>query len=640
MPNASMTDKISAAARNVSSAAGLAAADQRQFAEWNATVQSYPVDVCVPQLVSARAAASPESSAVIAAGATLSYAELERQSNQLAHYLRGLGVGREVCAGICLERSAAMVMAELAVMKAGGAYLPLDPAYPGERLAHILNDAQAPVMITTRHLSERLPAGKWRVITLDGEAAEISRQPATPPASFAAPDDLAYVIYTSGSTGRPKGIEITHRSLLNLVFWHRRTFQITPADRATQISSPGFDAAVWELWPYLTAGASVHVADETTRTTPEALRDWLSGQGITISFLPTALAERVLGLEWPRDTALRALLTGADLLHHHPAAGLPFELVNNYGPTECTVVATSARIPPATQSDGLPPIGRPIANTEAYILGEDMQPVPLEAAGELYIGGAGLARGYRGLPDLTAEKFLRNPFSVDARARIYRTGDRVRYRQDGQIEFLGRMDDQVKIRGYRIEPNEIVTALHAHTGIAESAVVPRESILGERTLVAYFVAAAGAQVSETALREFLRARLPDYMVPSAFVALPILPLTANGKIDRNALPEPHAAGAAREEQYVAPRSPVEQRLAALMAALMGLERVGVNENFFLLGGHSLLGTQVIARVRDAFQVELPLRSLFDAPTVADLSAEIERLILVKLENSNGQSGVR
>jgi acyl-CoA synthetase (AMP-forming)/AMP-acid ligase II/acyl carrier protein len=455
-------------------------------------------------------------------------------------------------------------------------------------------------------------------------------------------------------------VQITHDSLLNLVFWHRRAFAVTAADRATQLAGPSFDATVWELWPYLTGGASVYLPDEETRSAPVRLRDWLVAQGITISFLPTALAERVMALEWPPQTALRILLTGADTLHHYPSPDLPFVVVNNYGPTECTVVATSGPVPPTASVTGATPprarsvgaaharaqpsgrahvsgperppsIGRPIANTEVYILDDHLQPVPIGVPGELHIGGVGLARGYLNRPALTAEKFIPNPFSAEGGARLYKTGDQACYLPDGQIAFVGRIDDQIKIRGYRIEPNEIVAVLNRHPAVQMSLVVAREDTPGERRLVAYVVPTPGAQPSARALRGFLGTQLPDYMIPTAFVRLEAMPLTANGKVDRAALPAPDAANTSGDGAFVAPRTPVEQRVAGIVAGLLGLEQIGMDDNFFLLGGHSLLGAQIIARVGDTFGVDLPLHILYDAPTVAELAAEIERVVLATLE---------
>lgn len=612
----------------------LTPAQARVLREWNDTRTEYPLGETIPALFEVQVRRSPGATALVSAceEQALTYDELNRRANQLAHHLRKLGVRRETIVGIYLERSLELFVGMLGILKAGGAYLPLDPKYPEERLAFMLNDAKAPVLVTRQSLAARLPAGSWRVVALDVEGLEIARESENSPTSGVLAEDLAYVIYTSGSTGRPKGVEITHNSLLNLVFCHQRSFGVTPVDRASQQAGIGFDAAVWEVWPYLAAGASVHLSDEAARVVPEVLRDWLVARRITISFLPTALAEGVMALQWPPETALRVLLTGADTLHRYPPPGLPFRVVNNYGPTESTVVATSGAVLP-TERPGLPPsIGRPIANTQTYILDAQLRQVPIGEPGELHIGGAGLARGYLNQPELTAEKFIPNPFSDAPGSRLYKTGDMARYLPDGQIAFLGRIDDQIKIRGYRVEPNEIVTVLNRHPAVEASLVVGREDSPGDKRLVAYIVPVPQSQPTEGALRDFLRISLPDYMVPAIFVPLEALPLGPHGKLDRAALPAPDGANMLRQTNFVAPRTPVEKRLARILSGLLDLEQVGIEDNFFLLGGHSLLGTQVIARVRDAFGVELPLRSLFEAPTVAGLAAEIEQRILAKLQS--------
>jgi acyl-coenzyme A synthetase/AMP-(fatty) acid ligase/acyl carrier protein len=417
------------------------------------------------------------------------------------------------------------------------------------------------------------------------------------------------------------------------VAWHQRAFSVTAADRASALASLGFDATVWEMWPYLTAGASIHLPEERVRNDASALRDWMVARRITVSFAPTAIAENLMELEWPKAAALRFLLTGADTLKKYPSPALPFALVNNYGPTECTVVATSGVVAPDSSAAQPPSIGRPIDGVQIYILDDREQPVSEGATGEIYIGGAGLARGYRNRPDLTAERFVRNVFSNDPAARLYRTGDLARWLPDGQIAFLGRVDEQVKIRGYRVEPGEIATVLGQHGTVRSCVVVAREDVPGEKELVAYLVLIPGAELNPGELRDHLRQRLPDYMVPAEFVSLESLPLNANGKLDRAALPAPDGSGQ-HAEAYVEPRTPVEEELVKILAPLLKLERVGVNDNFFLLGGHSLLGTQLIARVSERFGVELTLLKLFDHPTVAEMSLEIEELILARVEGES------
>jgi amino acid adenylation domain-containing protein len=588
-------------------------------------------DFSVALMVAIQAAATPNAPAVVANGEVLTYAELDRRANQLANRLIALGVKPETIVARCLDRSPESVMCTLAVLKAGGAYLPLDPKYPTERLAFMLNDAQPRVLITGKDFSEEFPQGSWSVVDIDLDQ-EIEQGSVEAPSNNVKKDQLAYVIYTSGSTGQPKGVEITHGSLMNLVMWHQREFQVNANDRASHLASVGFDAAVWETWPYLTAGASLHLPDENTRVSPALLRDWLVANQITMTFLPTALAEAIMILDWPAQTALRFLLTGADTLHRYPKGNLPFELVNNYGPTECTVVATSGRVKSEPRSGGLPTIGRPIDNTEVYILDENLQQVPPGTAGELYIGGAGVARGYLNQPDLSAKKFVCDPFSADPGARLYRTGDMARYLEAGDIAYLGRADEQIKMFGYRIELTEIEAAIDRHPAIASSVVMARGSARDEKRLTAYLRMRNGTTPAAAELRDFLRASLPDYMLPSLFVKIETLPLTANGKIDRAALPEPRIENSLRDEKFVAPRSPIESRLGKILGSLLNLNEVSVNDNFFLIGGHSLLGTQLIVKIRSAFGVDLPLRTLFEAPTIADLSNEIERLITARVES--------
>ncbi|MGA8150814.1 MAG: non-ribosomal peptide synthetase [Terriglobales bacterium] len=580
----------------------------------------------VTELVSEKAETAPDALALSSSSRTLTYRELDTQANRLANYLVALGVGPDVLVGVCLDRSPAMVIASLAIMKAGGAYVPFDPDCPRERLRFMLEDAQAPVLITHQGIIDRIGSGSWKTVDIERDALQISSQSEARPQVSVSGGSLAYVIYTSGSTGRPKGVEITHSSLLNLISWHQRAFDISPADRASQLANVGFDAAVWEVWPSLTAGSSVHFPDDAIRVAPKRLRDWLAKEQITVCFAPTPLAEALLILDWPKEVALRLLLTGGDTLHHHPPSGLPFALVNNYGPTECTVVATSGPVLPNAHPDGPPPIGRPVDNFQIYILDEQLQRVPDGTVGELHIGGKGLARGYLSRPDLTAERFVANPFSQVANDRIYKTGDLARYLPDGQIAFVGRVDEQIKVRGYRIEPEEIATVLEQFPGVEASLIVARKDSSGDPRLIAYVVPSADAKLDHSSLQEYLSRYLPDYMVPAAFVRIPALPLGPNGKIDRAALPLHDAGNAIGDEARIAPSTPVEERVVAILAELLRVEKVSINDNFFSLGGHSLLGTQLIARVRDFLGVELPLRAIFDSPTVAELSAEIERML--------------
>ena len=585
---------------------------------------------CVPELVRRNATLSPTSLALRDGSDRLTYHELECRSNQLAQYLSNQGVKPGSIVGLYLKRSVEFAVAALAVFKTGSAYLPIDIATPGDRLRMMLAGAQASTILTQSALpgtvSREIP--QW--VALDSCNEAIRGCSADPLPVRIAPEDLAYVIYTSGSTGTPKAVAIGHSSLLNLVAWHNRTFGVTRADVATQLASKGFDAAVWEIWPHLAAGACVHVVDEEVRIEPEKLRDWLVREKITISFVPTPLVERMIKLPWPARTSLRFLLTGADTLHHYPAAGLPFRLVNNYGPTECTVVATSGIIAPQENHVSLPPIGRPIDHTEIYILDHNRKQVPTGQLGEIYIGGAGLARGYLNDAELTAERFVQHPFRKVAAARLYRTGDLGCLLSDGQIAFHGRADDQVKVRGHRIELNEIIGALSRHPAVRENVVVAVKDAQGEKRLVAYVVPQASSlTVSE--LRDFLAQELPNYMIPTTFVGLDAIPVGAAGKVNRSALPAPNDENLLRDEAFVGARTPTEQRVAAIVASVLGLETMGVSDNFFYLGGDSLFGIQVIACLHETFHVEFPLLSLFDYPTVAGLATEVERLVEARIE---------
>jgi amino acid adenylation domain-containing protein len=568
----------------------------------------------------------------------MTYAELDRQSNQLAEHLQEAAAAAEQCVGLFFERSAQFVAAALAVLKTGAAYLPLDSSTPLDRLAFILADAGAPLLLSHRGKARDLAPGPWRVLEIDGpDAARIAGRSATPVHVEPAPANLAYVIYTSGSTGRPKGVEITHANLGNLIEWHQAVFGVTAADRASLVAGLGFDAAVWEMWPHLTAGASLHIADELTRRSPQALRDWLVAERITISFVPTVLAEPLLHVNWPPETALRMLLTGADTLRRRPAAGLPFVVVNNYGPTECTVVATSGTVAAVGDGDGPPPIGRPIANATALILDDALHPVPDGEVGELCLAGALVGRGYRNNPELTASRFVTCSPTAGPPLRIYRTGDRARLLAGGEIAFLGRLDEQVKIRGYRVELGEVVAWLDRYPHVEASAVVARQATAHGAAaaegllLVAYVVAARNVHLTASEVRAFLAARLPDYMIPAQFVRLAALPVTANGKLDKSALPAPTADTLLpnRPPEDAAPATVPgdgpQQQIAALVASLLSRPSIELDENFFLAGGHSMLGAQLVARIKELFGVRVTLRQLFGAPTIATLSAEVARL---------------
>ncbi len=588
------------------------------LSEWNGERSALDLDRPVHVLVAEQARRTPDARAVVCAGEELTYRELDDRTNRLARYLMEEGVGPDTSVGVCCERNLWMPVAMLAILKAGAAYLPLDPNYPEERLRFMLRDARAPLVLSETHLAERLSACESRIVCLDRDWPRLSEFPCDEPGQVVAPQNLAYVIYTSGSTGRPKGVAVPHESLLNLVFWHRAEFAVTSADRATQIANMAFDASVWEVWPYLTAGACLYLAPPEVLIDSARLRDWLVASSVTLSFVPTPLAAPLLDLEWPEDVALRVLLTGGDRLQSAPQKSLPFALINNYGPTENAVVATSGIVGPVGR--GAPGIGRPIRNCQIYVLDKELNLAPIGVAGELCVGGASLARGYLNRADLTAEKFIPNPFGEVPGARLYRTGDLTRFRPDGSLEFLGRMDDQVKMRGFRIELGEIEAALAAVAGVKQAAVAVKGREPNDRRLTAYLVCDGEDEVTPERARRHLEKTLPGYMLPSAWVFLRDLPLTQNGKIDRKVLPEPGPAEAA--EEVLLPRNPVEEIVAGVWAEVLQLEKVGVENNFFDLGGHSLMVTQILTRIRALFRVELPLRTLFENPTVASVSAAL------------------
>lgn len=610
----------------------LSAEEQQQLLrDWNATETGFARSGYVPDLIAQIAAQTPQQLAVADGSAQLSYAELNTRANQLAHLLQGLGVGPEMCVGVCLERSADWIVSLLAVLKAGGAYLPLDPAYPAERIQFLAADANAAVVITHSTLAHWFTGADAKLVQLDADCAKIAQRSIENPPHRLAAENLAYVIYTSGSTGQPKGVEISQSALRNLLGWHQQTYGISATDRASQLAGIGFDAAVWEIWPYLTIGASIHLPAEDVRLDPVRLRDWIVTQGITSCFAPTPLAESLLALPWP-DNTLRRLLTGGDRLRSYAPSGVTFQLVNHYGPTENAVVATAGII--GQQPDDVirpPALGKPIANNQIYVLDRQLRPVPQGVIGELYIGGRSLARGYRGRADSTAERFSPNPFggssTVSAGTRLYRTGDLVRYRADGALEFVGRADQQVKIRGHRIELAEIEQALLAHPAVRECAVVLPHTTAGEARLNAFWVAQtpANASLDALTLRRFLRDKLPDFMLPADFRRLDALPLTSHGKLDRRALSAIISTSGHHAGQSGPPRNPVEAIIAHIWEEVLRVESVGAGDDFFALGGHSLLATQIVSRLRDAFGVELPLRELFLSPTVAGVAEKVAAL---------------
>src|SRR6185312_11535346 len=613
----------------------LTSGEEREvLAERNQTSVAYAWKVPVHRLVEERASSAPLALVVASGDLRLTYRELDARANRLAAWLLANGLAPESRVGVVMERSPEMVAAQLAVLKAGGAYVPLDPAHPAERLGWQLADAwgndRVRLAFTQPGLAGSLAAvlpADARLLSVDAldrtdptdltDPTELITAEASSPALRVLPEQAAYVIYTSGSTGRPKGVVISHGALANLVAWHRRTYEVTPADRASQVAGPGFDAAVWEIWPYLAAGASLHVPADEVRSSPARLVAWLAERKISIAFLPTPLAEAVLAEVWPPGAALRALLTGGDRLHRGPAPGLPFALFNHYGPTENTVVATFSPVAPG---EAVPSIGRPIANTRVYVLDRHLRALPVGVPGALAIGGESLARGYLHRPELTAERFVPDPFAEASDARLYRSGDLVRWSAAGDLEFLGRIDQQVKVRGVRIELGEIEAVLGEHPGVREAVVVARQEA-GETRLAAYLVPRVPGP-SNLELREHLRGRLPEAMVPAAWVMLEALPLTPNGKVDRRALPAPAFA---QDKQGVVPRTPAEALVAGIFEELLGTDGIGAGADFFALGGHSLLAARAASRASAAFGVEVPVSLIFEAPSPKALAAAVEAL---------------
>jgi amino acid adenylation domain-containing protein len=596
------------------------------LSEWNDTARSERQWRPVHEWVAARAAAAPDALAVAGEPGSLgySYGGLERRAHAVARRLLARGVVPGVPVAVLATRGPSLIAALYGVLKAGAAYLALDPDHPAERLAFMARDAGVPMVLAEPGLQAAAAACGVPTVLLEPEELQQSGECAAAAVPTVPPESLAYVIYTSGSTGRPKGVQIPHGGLVNLVRWHHAAYRLVPSDRVSQVAGLGFDASVWEIWPCLAAGASLWLAPEEVRPSPPRLRDWLARQGIDLSFLPTPLAEAALAGPWPAALALRALLTGGDRLQRRPGRGRGFRLVNHYGPTESSVVATVAEVAP--EGPGAPLIGRPVDNHRVYLLDAEMQPVPPPAPGEIFLGGAGLARGYAGRPDLTAERFVPDPFASEPGSRLYRTGDRARHELSGALEFLGRLDEQLEVRGVRIEPGEIEAALDRCPGVRTSAVTRCDGAQGGPCLAAWWVAEEGVPApSDAEIRSFLRDVLPEVMIPEVFVPLTSLPLTDHGKVDRRALGALPAAVTRRTATtavWVAPRTPLEQVLAGMWCEVLGVERVGVHDDFFALGGHSLQAAELVAAVEESFDMQLSLRAFFAASTVAGLAARL------------------
>ena len=595
--------------------------------EWNQTETDYPKDKCIHQLFEEQVERTPEAIAVVHEDQQLAYRELNNRANHLAHYLHRQGVQSDTLVALCMERSIEMIVGLLGILKAGGAYVPLDPGYPKERLGFMLEDTHAGIVLTDTASRNRLLPASARIIDLDRDWAEIAREPQVNPIRQSTATDLAYVIYTSGSTGVPKGIEIRHRGVARLLFGVDYV-QVDTTQTVLHLAPISFDAATFEVWGSLLHGGKCVLFPGKVPDAKE-LGVVLKKHQVTTLWLTAALFNTVINEEPQALSEVKQLLIGGEALTvQHVKKGLAelpnTEIINGYGPTENTTFTCCYRIP-RQLDDNLSsiPIGKPIGNTEVHILDSHLNPVPIGVPGELHIGGDGLARGYLNRPELTAEKFIANPFSNEPEARLYKTGDLARYMADGSIEFLGRIDSQVKIRGYRIELGEIESVLAQYPAIQQALVLAREDSPGDKRLVAYVVAAAGCVPSVDTLRSFLQQKLPDYMVPSAFVFLDSLPLTPNGKLDRKALPVPDQSRPALEDAFAAPRTPVEEILANIWSEVLKLDKVGIHDNFFHLGGHSLLATQVVSRIHGRFGFDLPLREVFAAPTIAALALKIQ-----------------
>ncbi len=594
--------------------------------EWNQTAVNYPENMTAHQIFESVSADFPDSVAVHYSGnispedpQKVTYSELNRRANQLAHYLRKMGLRPEGTVAICMERSVEMIMAILAVLKAGGAFLPVDPAHPISRREYMMQDSGTAILLTQEKLLGQSVPDVPQIIAVDRDWDKIRRFGGTNPDSPVTPQNLAYIIYTSGSTGKPKGTLLQHGGLANLATVQKVAFDIQPGKRIMQFSSLSFDASVWEFVMALLNGATLCLTTREVIMSGRNLSGYLRDEKINIITLPPS----VLAVLPPADLPeLQVLVTAGEAVSTQLVEtwcnGRRF--FNAYGPTETTVCASMHQCRQGSAAN--PPIGKPIGNFQLFITEHPLQPVPVGVQAELCVAGAGLARGYMNRPDLTAEKFMPHPFANRAGERLYRTGDLTRYLADGNIEFIGRIDSQVKVRGFRIEPGEIDALLMKHSEIQDSITVVREPVPGDKRLISYIVTSGENEVDVTGIKEYLRGRLPEYMIPSALMPLAKLPLNSSGKVDRKALPMPEVTRDTLGTEYVAPRNETEKKLVDITAGLLAAEKVGVNDNFFELGGHSLLATQFMARVLENFGVELPLRILFEKPTVAGIAEEI------------------
>jgi amino acid adenylation domain-containing protein len=610
---------------------------QRILVEWNRTEADYPADRCIHQLIEAQAERTPDAIAVQHEDETLTYREFNARANQLAHYLRKLRVGPDTPVGVCLQPSFNLTIALLAVLKANGACLPLDPAYPKDRLEFMVRDARIPVLLTDDRLANNLcrdMAGTTtKVVCLDSDSKTIVKESRNNPENRITPGNLAYVIYTSGSTGKPKGVMLTHGGLVNYICAAIKLYGLTPRDRQLQFSSISFDIAIEEMYPTWAAGATLVLRSGDFSLAGSQFLEWAERRKLTFITVATAywheLVHELAESAGSLPSSLRLVVVGGEKAQLHvleawrKIAGTRVRWINTYGPTEASVIATSFEL---SASGPLPdplPIGRPVSNTKIYILDERLEPVRAGEEGELHIGGPGLARGYLNAPEVTAAKLIRDPFSSLPEARLYKTGDLARYLPSGEIEFRGRRDFQVKIRGFRVEPGEIEAALCRHPSLREAVVLVEEDAGGAKRLVAFVVQAADTTTSASELRAHLKAQVPDYMIPSGFAFVHELPLTPNGKVDRRALAALQADDAP-DGDYLAPADAVQRKLALIWEDLLGKRPIGIRDNFFELGGHSLIAIRLMRRLEQAFHRKLPLAALFEAPTIEKLARVVER----------------
>ncbi|MDZ8055343.1 MAG: non-ribosomal peptide synthetase [Aulosira sp. ZfuVER01] len=597
--------------------------------EWNDTQADYPLDKCIHQLFQEQVKQYPDCIAVSFNNQQLTYRELNNRSNQLAHYLQKLGVKSEVLVGISVEQSIEFIVGLLGILKAGGAYLPLDSNYPQERINFMLADAKVSVLLTQEKFLKHFIEFPHPSICIDKDWGMITQESEENITSNVSSNNLAYVIYTSGSTGKPKGVAVTHKAVNRLVC-NTNYINLEPTDKVAQASNISFDAATFEIWGALLNGAQLVGISKDVILSPQELTLQLKQKGISVLFLTTALFQQIARNTPQAFATLRYLLFGGEtidirwvrkIIKH----GAPKQLIHVYGPTESTTFSAYYQVQEVPELAISIPIGRPITNTQIYLLDANLQPVPIGVVGELYIGGDGLAREYLNRPELTAESFITIPETgFIAEERLYKTGDLGRYLIDGNIEFLSRIDNQVKIRGFRIELGEIEAVLSEHPAVQQTVVIAAEDIPGEKQLVAYIVPHQEQSPTSVELRQFMAAKLPEYMLPTAYILLEFLPLSPNGKVDRRALPA-HDTLTFNQQDYVAPRTQIEDLLAEIWAKVLGKEQVGIHDNFFELGGHSLLATQLVSRIRDTLQIDVPVRNLFEAPTVEQLARYIETM---------------